>query len=299
MKVGLIGNKYFASVVAMTLILLMNTTFSYAWIIYHKPAFKGRVIDAETKEPIKGAVVVAVYYEGIFGFAEGITRFLDIQETLTKSNGEFYIPSYTTLTLNPLSIGSDFEINIIFKPGYGSYPQYNEFGIWALPEGLAFTHKISDDFKNQFEDTRKKDCEEFLKSLPDERRKRTECGDPSIDDFVPVLPMKDAKKRLQALNIPYYTLPADIDIKSIKWVRWWRENIFGMADPIDLEEDSYYMVIGLPKLKTMEERAMSLPYITIHEISCEKLKSLRFYNVFKNEALEIGLENISHPCKKE
>lgn len=277
----------------------MSTTFSYAWIIYHKPALKGRVIDAETKEPIEGAVVVAAYNEGIFGFAEGITRFLDIQETVTKSNGEFYIPSYTTLTLNPLSISSDVEINIIFKPGYGSYPQYNEFGIWALPEGLAFTHKLSDNFKKRFKDKRGKDCEEFLKSLPEERKKRTVCDDPTIEDFVPVLSMKGAKKRLQALDIPYYTLPEDIDIESIKWIRWWRENIFGVADPLDLEEDSYYMVIGLPKLKTMEERAKSLPYISAHEISCEKLKSLRFYEVFKKEALEIGLKNISHPCEKE
>lgn len=297
-KINVIFNKYSTSVLVIVLILFVYTTCSCAWLIYHKPALKGRVIDAETKEPIEGAVVVVVYYEGIVIFEEG-TRFLDIQEALTKSNGEFYIPPYTTLTFNPLSISSDFEINIIFKPGYGSYPQYSEFGIWALPEGLAFTHKLSDHLKKRFEDTRRKDCEEFLKSLPEERKARTECGEPSIERFVPILPIKGAKKRLQVLDIPYFTLPEDIDIKSIKWIKWWKENIFGVADPLDLEEDSYYMVIGLPKLKTMEERAKSLPYITAHEISCKKLKSLRFHEIFKEEAFEIGLKNLSHPCKEK
>ncbi len=31
---------------------------AFIWMIYHKPAFKGKVIDAEAKESIEGAVLV-------------------------------------------------------------------------------------------------------------------------------------------------------------------------------------------------------------------------------------------------
>jgi hypothetical protein len=34
-----------------------------SWLICHKPEFKGKVIDAEAKQPIEGAVVVAKYFK--------------------------------------------------------------------------------------------------------------------------------------------------------------------------------------------------------------------------------------------
>jgi hypothetical protein len=34
-----------------------------SWLIYHKSEFKGKVTDAETKQPIEGAVVVAKYFK--------------------------------------------------------------------------------------------------------------------------------------------------------------------------------------------------------------------------------------------
>jgi len=43
-----------------------------------------------------------------------------VQETLTDENGEFIIPSYTTL-IQPLSVSS-FVHFIIYKPGYGNFP---------------------------------------------------------------------------------------------------------------------------------------------------------------------------------
>jgi hypothetical protein len=102
-------------------ILMCPCTFA-GWLIYHKPDFKGRVIDAESKAPIKGAVVVAIYYSSpiITGPGGGSPYIIHVKETLTDGNGVFVIPTYTTL-IQPNSMENSAEF-IIYKPGYGSYP---------------------------------------------------------------------------------------------------------------------------------------------------------------------------------
>ena len=61
--------KCIVSFVLLALILMINTSQSYAWLIYHKPEFRGKVMDAETKEPIEGAVVVVAYSRRSAGIA--------------------------------------------------------------------------------------------------------------------------------------------------------------------------------------------------------------------------------------
>jgi len=105
------------------LFLLGSATPSHAWLGYHKPEFKGRVIDAETKEPIEGAVVVAVYSKQAIRIAPdsvGIT--IHVKETLTDKDGNFRIPSYTTM-IDPLAWSKPVTF-IIFKPGYGTFPDW-------------------------------------------------------------------------------------------------------------------------------------------------------------------------------
>jgi len=104
----------------LLLITIISPTASQAWLIYHKPAFKGKVIDSETKLPIKGAVVVVVYNKKLVAGFEPITSIFDIRESLTDDEGLFKIPSYTT-AINPLSVNTAVDF-IIFKPGYGAYP---------------------------------------------------------------------------------------------------------------------------------------------------------------------------------
>jgi len=107
---------------SMFLISAFCTSCFAGWIIYHKPAFRGRIIDAETKKPIEGAVVVAKYYKYpiISGPGGGSASIMHIKEALTDKNGEFLIPSYTTV-IQPLSI-EDQATFIIYKPGYGRFP---------------------------------------------------------------------------------------------------------------------------------------------------------------------------------
>ncbi len=92
------------------------------WLIYHKPALEGKVIDADTKEPIEGAVVVVIYYKAplLTGPAGGSSSIVKIKETLTDKKGEFRFPSYTTV-IQPFAIESELDF-IIYKAGYGSYP---------------------------------------------------------------------------------------------------------------------------------------------------------------------------------
>jgi len=113
---------YLIIALSMFLITAFCTSCFAGWLIYHKPAFRGMVIDAETKKPIEGAVVVAMYYKYpiISGPGGGSASIMHIKEALTDKKGEFRIPSYTTV-IQPLSI-EDLTEFIIYKPGYGSHP---------------------------------------------------------------------------------------------------------------------------------------------------------------------------------
>lgn len=101
---------------------IATPSHAFWWMGYHKPAFNGKVIDAETKKPIEGAVVVVTYSKETIGVPEHYSSIIEVKEALTDKSGEFYIPSYTTI-IQPLS-AEDAVSFIIFKPGYGSFPNW-------------------------------------------------------------------------------------------------------------------------------------------------------------------------------
>ena len=115
-------NKKIISI-AIVIIIIIATLYFAGWLIFHKPEYRGRIIEADTKKPIEGAVIVAMYSVDYFigGPAGSNPKLIHVKETLTNERGEFVIPSYTTL-MSPISyeLGPDF---IIYKEGYGSYPQ--------------------------------------------------------------------------------------------------------------------------------------------------------------------------------
>lgn len=124
--------KYIMIALVLSMLLVLSNSQSYAsWLVYHKPEFKGRVIDAETKGPIEGAVVVVTYQKTTHYIILSDTErsVLQTKETLTNKDGEFYFPSYTAL-IQPFSTGDTTEI-IIYKPGYGSFPGYH-----VTPRGI-------------------------------------------------------------------------------------------------------------------------------------------------------------------
>jgi hypothetical protein len=87
------------TVVRFWAILVMATLFSAgifpadcrAWIFFHKPEYKGKVIDAEKEEPIEGVAVVAVYWTHQFigGPAGPDSREIHWKEVLTGCEGNF------------------------------------------------------------------------------------------------------------------------------------------------------------------------------------------------------------------
>ena len=172
------------------------TCTAYAWLIYHKPEFRGRIIDEETKAPIEEAVVVAVYYEHdiVGGPGGGDSSVIKVKETLTDKNGEFYFPAYTTLT-GPNSRES-YALFIIFKPGYMSSDgplenintekffsadvvgkvgeirrNYGEPEVWKGPLGIVELKKGERD-PSIPTDYRSKELPLLFKALNEDRRNR-------------------------------------------------------------------------------------------------------------------------------
>ncbi|KUG23357.1 hypothetical protein ASZ90_006849 [hydrocarbon metagenome] len=118
------------SLIVLTVCLCFSSS-AYAWLYYSKPDFRGRVIDAQTRQPIKDAVVVVLYYKYEFGWPGGGSSVpMNAKETLTDNKGEFYFPSYKTM-ISPLSGGSYADF-IIFKPGYKAIDNLN-----GLPINIA------------------------------------------------------------------------------------------------------------------------------------------------------------------
>ena len=116
------NKKHIVILITVVVALLMMATCSYA-----KGPWKGRVIDAETKQPIEGAAVVAVWKKVLNFLPPGpMDMYLDAEETVTDTKGEFVIPSkwFISIPFFRKVTGPRFTI---FKPGYGSFPEHQVF----------------------------------------------------------------------------------------------------------------------------------------------------------------------------
>jgi len=108
-------------------IILLPILFLVVWFnvpYYYLPPFEGKVIDAETKQPISGAAVLAVYY-GEYATVQGANTYeVDAQETLTDEKGDFKIAELKEwFGEHP---GTPVKANlIVFKPGYGAFPRHS------------------------------------------------------------------------------------------------------------------------------------------------------------------------------
>jgi hypothetical protein len=108
--------------------------------------FEGKVIDTDTKKPIEGAVVLAVYYYETYSIAGSNSHLKDGQETLTDKKGEFKLPR--TRRWFVLNRGYPEGTLEIFKPGYGtlwhkkakavddnkSWPTPGKYIVYELPK---------------------------------------------------------------------------------------------------------------------------------------------------------------------
>lgn len=102
------------------LVLLMSGAMPAAFEPPGEGPWRGTIVDADTKQPLEGVVVLAVWnerYGSIGGYAGG--GYFDSEEVVTGSDGKFTIRR-PKRSFNPFTIiqGPDFSI---FKPGYGRW----------------------------------------------------------------------------------------------------------------------------------------------------------------------------------
>lgn len=245
-------------ILSLLLFSVMATSAQAGWLIYHKPEFKGKVIDSETKEPIEGALVIAVYDKSILNPAGSITDEIKAKEVFTDKKGEYVISSYTTI-IQPFSTVGATTFHV-FKFGYKNPPALT---IWALPEGLAYpTYRFSNALLKRIDDKWDQDFKIWLKEqsdIPEEKKSMYTRGNTVkyIVLYLPIVPMKNAKENLQSLQVPFFEIPEDVDLGRIKWIDRPRE-----LYERNIDENSDYVVFGLSKAETRKELEKNIPSIS-------------------------------------
>ncbi len=124
----------------MSVIVLLLLIWYGRYLIYIDGPFSGRVIDTETREPIEGAVVLAVWKMSTCTLGGGVSTYYDAKETVTDKNGEFEVPRLVSFNINPLYYLDDLTEITIFKPGYTYFPGY-QISPKDTPIGLVTTLK--------------------------------------------------------------------------------------------------------------------------------------------------------------
>lgn len=91
---------------------------SSASLYYSDGPWKGMIIDAETKEAIEGAVVLAVWQKIYPGLTGNFSYFFDSVESVTDRNGQFFIKEFRAINILPILRWLDGPWFTVFKPGY-------------------------------------------------------------------------------------------------------------------------------------------------------------------------------------
>jgi len=93
-------------------LIILSQGCSYA--IRYDGTYSGKVVDADTGEPVEGAVVLGTWYTVSHTVAGGVHSYYDARETATDKNGQFSIPG---MGLRIMSNLEPMDI-LIFKSGY-------------------------------------------------------------------------------------------------------------------------------------------------------------------------------------
>jgi len=138
-------------------------------IVKHYPPYYGRVIDTETKEPLEGAAVLAVYLTQKPSPGGPVLFYREAQETVTDKNGEFKIPSLTLTNFKFLHFFQSYPDFTIFKPEYGCYPWHKDVKPRVLPAKQYVTIELP---RLKTREERLLNTDNFPRSVPDEKMKK-------------------------------------------------------------------------------------------------------------------------------
>ncbi len=142
-EVALRIKKFLIAIVALFAVLAaINMTHQFG-------PFMGKVVDAETGEPIEGAAVLISFYIETGTMGGTVYTFLDAVETLTDSQGEFRFAPKRINRFHIFSSWSDDCQISIFKPGYSAYPGHSQAysswekaHSWFIPEDKNITYYL-------------------------------------------------------------------------------------------------------------------------------------------------------------
>ncbi len=103
--------------------LLVLAHFLSACAVVHRyPAYRGKVLELGTDQPIEGAGVLAVYWMNTYTMPESNSRYVGYQAVLTDNAGRFEVPSKIFTDFYPMAM-YDSNVGItIYKYGYGNFP---------------------------------------------------------------------------------------------------------------------------------------------------------------------------------
>ena len=92
--------------------------------------YQGQVVDAETKAPLAGAVVVALWWRNRVYPFHSVAEHYAVRETVTDAEGRFFLDVKDVEEGAPRrTYHPEF---LVFQPGYGSYPRKH-----VSPTGLT------------------------------------------------------------------------------------------------------------------------------------------------------------------
>jgi len=191
--------------------------------------FSGRVIDADTLEPIEGAVVVAVWNKCWPGIGAGAdTRFKMAREVLTDANGEWSIkgPKGRQMTREnewmeifylPFIYYTKKPSFIVYKPGYCKQVQ--------KPGGFSAHAYIDEELES----------EGIILWRPGNTREEIQEFLEEYEFYMPFIPVKNPVAMLKSKEFSYQYSDDFIRIP-------------------EKDMDKPFWVIGLKKAETWEER---------------------------------------------
>ena len=115
-------------------------------IYYFNGPYWGRVVDANTGEPIVGANVMAKWVMESMAFVAVSRDYADARETVTDAEGRFIVQPARRIWLWPFSWMS-LENLYVYKPGYDSHPPSMHYA-WSDADKKKWKKKLVKIVKN-------------------------------------------------------------------------------------------------------------------------------------------------------
>ncbi len=300
--------RTFITIMIMSFLLPLITFSKSFAAFYSAGPWRGVVLDADTKEPIEGAVVAAIWqraYDSGFG---RVPYFQQAKEVLTDKAGEFEIPAYVEKRGKQFWRTQDFKGDkrailyigptiedpefIIYKSTYGNFPHQYELAIYAVGPG-ASTVEYQELHKKIVKGQEITWAERKTKAFPEGfvyYGKRCSSKVKTLEKTLSFefgsffVPMDRAKKKLQNLDI---RLDCPEDGEPIPG------SMHGFRDDIENQDPirkGGYIIVLLPKLKTKEERLNAIPSV-LADAGKKELPML--YELINEEYKRYGLGEIT------